>query len=133
MTPTPKHTPIFGIQRLLEAYKDQNIHEALTRIRRNHCAYLAPHSDQMCDCKFGADHIGEHCESGNGCPEIRYAQDMCSHLAKMAEHHDKLVEALRIALRAIGTGDTYHICVGPGPNDTLGDHLKAALAAVEGE
>lgn len=47
--------------------------------------------------------------------------------------HTALVEALKLTLKAIGTGDTYHICVGPGTNDTLGDHLKKVLAAVEGE
>lgn len=51
--------------------KGQQLAEVLERIRQKQvCAYMPGH---FCDCKFGADRIGEHSESGNGCPEMRDA------------------------------------------------------------
>lgn len=120
-----RHAPQFGLNCLLEAYKDQNIHEALTKIRRYHCAYHAPHCDQVCDCKFGADHLAKHSESGNGCPEIRYAQEMCLHLVNMVEQHTALVEALKLILEA---NDDIR-----KDFDSAIKQGRAALKAVEGE
>lgn len=31
------------------------------------CVYMG----RTCDCKYGADAVGHHTESGNGCPEMR--------------------------------------------------------------
>ena len=56
--------------------------KALNRIRRHLCAYCRDandehsNSDHFCDCKYGADNIGSHSESGNGCPEMRMAMDI---------------------------------------------------------
>jgi len=43
---------------------------ALKRVQKRICAYK---SETFCDCKFGADHVGEPGEEGNGCPEVRTA------------------------------------------------------------
>ena len=56
----------------------------LNRVRRHLCAYCPiedigkekSYSDRFCDCKYGADHVGSHSESGNGCPEVRMAMDI---------------------------------------------------------
>ena len=51
----------------------ENVIKFLEEVRAKRlCAYIGT----RCDCKYGADHIGAHGESGNGCPEMRCVEAM---------------------------------------------------------
>lgn len=60
------------------------------------CAY---HTDQkpggtsFCDCKVGADNIGNTSERGNGCPEMRWLIDFIATLTP--SEYEKIVNRMK--------------------------------------
>lgn len=66
------------------------------------CAYCDPSTGRggdFCDCKYGADKLGQHHEAGNGCPELREVVGILSMLTnkeikalakKFQKHHKRV-------------------------------------------
>jgi hypothetical protein len=56
---------MFGVEK-------RRLVEGLEEVRRALCCY-APGSTTVCDCKFGAEHVGDKAREQSGCPELRQA------------------------------------------------------------